>query len=424
MKTKELVPRSMRNYGHFLISKFYTFYYGHPSNDLKVIGVTGTDGKTTTCSLLYEILRNAGYKVAMISTINAYIGDEIISTGFHVTTPSPRMMQSLLKKMVDKGVEYVVLETTSHGLDQHRIGGVHFHAGIYTNITHEHLDYHGTYEAYLAAKAKLIDLISPGGFVVINKDDISSATLISKAKSNRLKTFTYGFADDSYLFATDYHAEVAETRFTLNWDGKSEVIEMRLPGEYNVYNALAAIQVALELGVGIKVIRKGIKNLITLEGRWEVIQSEPFKVIVDFAHTPNALEKVLQYAKSDNKEGRIIVVFGSAGKRDIDKRGLMGQAASKYADITVLTAEDPRGESVININRQIAIGLQDNGKNENVDFYSIEDRAEAVAFAINMAKPKDTVIISGKGHEKSMNLDGINEIPWSDQALAKEILEI
>lgn len=423
-KIKDSIPQKVKNYFHYLQAKYYAKKYGDPSKKLTVIGVTGTDGKTTTCTLIYEILKQAGYKVGLVTTISARIGDKSIPTGFHVTTPSPDLLQKLLKQMVDEGLEYVVLETTSHGLDQYRNGGVQYSAGIFTNITHEHLDYHKTYEKYLEAKAKLISLIKPGGFVVINRDDKSWEKLNEKIGEKDLKGYTYGFKENADLYASDYTDTTTETNFKIHYNGGKNVedIKLRLPGEYNVYNALGAIHVGLQLGASIEDIKIALYNTKTLEGRWEVIQKQPVKVVVDFAHTPNALEKMLQYARQDNMQGKIIVVFGTAGKRDFEKRPMMGKVAGTLADIVVLTAEDPRGENVVNINRQIAMGLQEAGKIENKDYFSIVDRKEAIDYAIKNAQPGDTVIITGKGHEKSMNLDGVTEIPWSDQMIVKELL--
>ncbi len=417
-------PQKFKNFLHYLESQFYVKIYKDPSSKLTVIGVTGTDGKTTTCTLVYEILKHAGYKVGLVTTISARIGDETIPTGFHVTTPSPKLLQKFLKDMVDQGLEYVVLETTSHGLDQYRIGGIKYSSGIFTNVTHEHLDYHKTYEAYLEAKSKLIELIKPGGYVVINHDDKSFKTLYEKAKALNVETFTYGFTNESDMFASDYKDTATETEFIVHYDGgrKSTKIEMHLPGEYNVYNALGAIKLTYRMGISMDNIKKALFNVHTLEGRWEIIQKKPFKVIVDFAHTPNGLEKMLQYAKQDNQEGRVIVVFGTAGKRDFDKRPMMGKVAGTLADYVVLTAEDPRGENIININRQIAMGLAEIDKHEKKDYIGIIDRREAIKHAIQIARPGDTVVITGKGHEKSMNIDGKTEIPWSDQMVVKEIL--
>lgn len=420
---KQLVPQSLKNQKHFLTAQFYHYYYGRPSQRTNIIGVTGTDGKTTTCTIIYEILRHAGFPAGMITTINAKIGNKEYETGFHVTSPSPGALQKFLREMVEEGIKYVVLETTSHALDQYRVGGLKYYSATFTNVTHEHLDYHGSYDEYIKTKARLIDLVDPKkGFTVINKDDKSYEYLLTKSKENSVISYTYGFTNQADLYASSYEDDTGITRFTVNYDSTNFDVEMHLPGEYNVYNALGAIQVALQLGIDHKTIIEAIRNIRTLEGRWEIIQEKPFKVVVDFAHTPNALAKMLAFARKDNPNGRVAVVFGSAGKRDIEKRPMMGNAAGEFADLIYLTAEDPRGETIENINRQIAIGLQQTGKKENEQYFSIPDRREAIKTAISNAKEGDTIIISGKGHEKSMNIDGIGELPWSDQEVVKEIL--
>jgi UDP-N-acetylmuramoyl-L-alanyl-D-glutamate--2,6-diaminopimelate ligase len=421
-KMKEMVPQKLKNQGHYARAQFFHYYYGRPSKNTNIIGVTGTDGKTTTCTIIYEILKHAGYPTGLITTISAKIGNKEYPTGFHVTSPSPGALQKFLKEMVDEGIKYVILETTSHALDQHRIGGLSYHSATFTNVSHEHLDYHKTYDEYLKTKARLIKRVSPDGFTVINKDDKSFDYLNKVSKARHVKTYTYGFSDDSDLYATNYENETGLTQFQVNYDKHNFEVEMHLPGEYNVYNALGAIQVALELGVDQEAIKEAIIGIKSLEGRWEVIQTKPFKVIIDFAHTPNSLEKVLEYARQDNPNGTLHVVFGSAGKRDFEKRPLMGRAAAIYADRIYLTAEDPRGETVENINRQIAIGAKDLGKVENKDYFSIPDRKSAIAAAISAAKVGDTILITGKGHEKSINIDGHSEAPWSDQEVTSELL--
>lgn len=419
-KVKELVPQRVKNQKHYLTAKFYNLKYGNPSKHTHIIGVTGTDGKTTTCTILYEILTHANIKTGLITTINAKIGDNEYPTGFHVTSPSPSTLQKLLREMVHAGMEYVILETTSHALDQYRTGGIKYHSATFTNVTHEHLDYHGTYDEYLKTKAKLIDLVDQKGFVVVNKDDQSYIYLNEISKKASLKTYTYGFHDDADLYATNYQSSTGITRFKVNIKKQAFDVEVHLPGEYNVYNALGAIKVALEIGIAPDVIIEAISRIKTVEGRWEVIQEKPVKVVVDFAHTPNSLSKMLQFAQQDNPSGKIHVVFGSAGKRDFEKRPLMGKAAAEYASKVYLTAEDPRGESIENINRQIAIGIKELNKVEGVDYFSIPDRREAIRAAIDLAEKGDTVIVTGKGHEESMNIDGHSEIAWSDREVCRE----
>jgi len=421
---KNLLPQSIKNIKHYLVSIFYSLYFGRPSNKVTVIGVTGTDGKTTTSNMIYEILKGAGKKVGLITTINAKIGKKEFPTGFHVTTPSPKMLQKFLKDMVDEGLEYVVSETTSHALDQHRVGGIRYAAAVYTNITHEHLDYHGTYDNYLRTKAKLMNLVRPKGFIVINRDDISYEKLYKFAKRTPFKTIRYGFKSDSDLFAKDVNGDRKVNQFEVTYGKEKFDVRLKLLGGYNIYNALAAIATTSELGISTRNIVNALEGMQALEGRWEIMQERPYKIIVDFAHTPNALEKVLTLARKqiDNYHN-VIVVFGSAGMRDVEKRPLMGDAAGRLADRVILTAEDPRGESIAEINRQIATGIRKHDKRVNKDYFSIPDRKKAIQKALELARPGDLVIITGKGHEKSMNLDGKTELPWSDQEVVKKLIK-
>lgn len=422
-KIKQLIPREVFKLKHKLVSVFFSAYYSNPSRSMTVIGVTGTDGKTTTSTLIYEILKEAGHNAGLITTISAKIGDKDYPTGFHVTNPNPRHLQKFLKKMKEMGAEYVVLETTSHGLDQYRVDGIRFTVAVYTNITREHLDYHQTFQNYLSAKLKLIDLTKPDGLVIVNRDSEEIYEAISqRARNRKLATFSYGIENSADLIATNIGLTEEESNFSATTSEKKFKVNLKRPGQYNIYNSLAAIGTALYLGISAEVIASALSKTKRLEGRWEIVQTEPFKIIIDFAHTPNALWQMLSHASKQKENGRVIVVFGSASKRDAGKRPLMGEAAGQFADLTFLTAEDPRGESVAEINKQIAQGLIKKGKLEGKHYFSIEDRRQAIDKAINIAKAGDTVIISGKGHEKSMNLDGKSEIPWSDIDVVNEIL--
>ncbi len=395
-KLRSLMPDSLVNlFYHLPLAILAVFIHGYPAQKLKVIGVTGTDGKTTTANLIHHLLTKSGKKAALISTISAKIGQKEIPTGFHVTSPHPWKLQSLLRRIMDKGYQYLVLEATSHGLAQHRLLGSNFYLGVITNVTEEHLDYHQTYENYLAAKAKLFSGVK---IAVLNKDDQSYFYLKSKIKNQKSKIITYGikkkadFTPQTFKFKT------------------------LLPGEYNQYNCLAAIAVASSLGIDEKKIKKAIASFKSLEGRMEAIdEGQDFKVYVDFAHTPNALEQVLKTLKKELKEGKkLLVVFGCAGLRDIQKRPKMGTIASRLADLVILTAEDPRTEDVKKIINQIARGCLKKGGVEGRTFFKVPDRSEAIRFAVNKAKKDDLVVICGKGHEKTMCF-GRKEYPWSDQ---------
>ena len=383
----------LKNLKHLIGAIVATLVYRYPARNLKIIGVTGTDGKTTTVHLIYTILKLAGKRTAFVSSIEARIGEREIDTGFHVTTPNPWLLQRLLRQMVDEEIEYLVLEATSHGLGQHRLLGCNFQVGVVTNITHEHLDYHQSFEKYKAAKAKLFRGVK---IAVLNQDDKHFNYLKRVAK--KAKIVSYGIDKKA-----DYTPE-------------SFKFKTKLPGKYNLYNCLAAIATAKALGIKDEIIRRAVAGFLGLSGRLEKIdKGQDFSVFVDFAHTPNGLENVLETLKEEKGKGRLIVVFGCAGERDKEKRPIMGEIATKMADLVVLTAEDPRSEDVDNIIEQIVTGCKKAGGMEGKTYFQVPDRREAINFAIQkLTERDDTVVICGKGHEKSMCF-GKTEYPWSDQ---------
>jgi UDP-N-acetylmuramoyl-L-alanyl-D-glutamate--2,6-diaminopimelate ligase len=400
---RSLVPDSLVNLlFHFPLAFLAVLFYRYPARHLKVIGVTGTDGKTTTANLIHHLFLRAGKKAALVSTIAAKIGRQEIPTGFHVTSPHPWKLQRLLREIADKGYQLVVLEATSHGLDQHRLFGSNFNVGVMTNVTHEHLDYHQTYQRYLEAKAKLFRGVK---IAVLNRDDQSYQFLVTKLqRSKGAKIITYGLK---------HQADFTPQRFKF---------KTFLPGEYNQYNCLAAIATVSSLGVAAEKIRQGMISFKGLTGRMEAIdEGQDFKVYVDFAHTPNALKNVLATLK-EKKKGRLLVVFGSAGERDKEKRPKMGETATQLADIVILTAEDPRTEEVDAIIDQISQGCQKAGGVEGKTFYRRPDRTKAIQFAIKKAAKDDLIVICGKGHEKTMCF-GRTEYPWSDQEAVRKALK-
>lgn len=388
-----LLPQQLKNQFHLVVAWCAWLYYGRPAKRLSIIGVTGTDGKTTTSTIIYHVLKTAGFKVALISTVAAYIDKQQIDTGFHVTSPDPWQLQRLLRVIADKGIDYVVIEATSHGLDQHRFFGVGFDIGVLTNITHEHLDYHRTYQRYVQAKAKLF---SGTKVAIINKRD-QSHKYISRLIKPETETISYDInrVDKSVAMA----------------------IEKRFPQKYNQANAVAAWHVALCLGVTDQIFARAISTFPGVTGRMEEIQNNRgFKTIVDFAHTPNALKEALTSLRPLTK-GKLIAVYGSAGLRDREKRKMMGQIGSQLADEVILTAEDPRTESVWSIINEMMTSVTHN----HGHMHKIPDRQEAINFAVSLAKKGDTVVVLGKGHEKSMCF-GTIEHPWSDHQAIKTAL--
>ena len=402
-------------------------FYGFPAHQLTVIGVTGTDGKTTTSNLLYKILQQAGIQAGMISTVNAVIGDEEIDTGFHVTTPEAPDVQRYLAHMLAAGLTHVVLESTSHGLAQHRVTACEYDIGVVTNITHEHLDHHGSYEAYRAAKGMLFASLAhtqpkPGGvppLAVLNRDDQSYAYLAEVAQ---VRQVAYSLNPGSDYSAHDIYYEDGRLAFSVDGPGFSVELRPNLVGDFNVSNCLAALAAAVSgLGIDPQVAAQGIANLNGVPGRMERIDlGQPFTAVVDFAHTPFALQAALQTARRMT-QGRVIAVFGSAGLRDRQKRRMMAAESVQKADISILTAEDPRTESLDAILEEMAGAAAAAGGVEGSSFYRVPDRGAAIRLALKLARPGDLVISCGKGHEQSMCF-GVTEYHWDDRTAMRAAL--
>lgn len=400
-------------------------WHGYPARRLVVIGVTGTDGKTTTTNLVHSILQAAGIPAGMISTVNAVIGHRTYDTGLHTTTPDAPDVQRYLAEMVQAGITHVVLETTSHGLAQHRVTACEYDVAVLTNITREHLDYHKTFEDYRAAKARLFEALStatrkPGvpKISVLNADDPSYEAF------NRIPAdihLSYGLRAKADFTAQDVVYRSDTMAFQAVTPNGVIPIETALLGAFNVSNILAAVAVGVGLGLPVTAIQEGIRSLRAIPGRMQRVEAgQDFLAIVDFAHTPNALERALETARR-LAPGRIIVVFGAAGLRDTGKRPLMGAVAARLADRVVLTAEDPRTESLEAILAALAAGCEREGKVEGRDYWRIPDRAEAITFAVELAEPGDAVIVCGKGHEQSMAF-GTTEYPWDDRVALRAAL--
>lgn len=395
-----LSQKVINNFYHLPKAILANLIYGFPAGGLKVIGVTGTDGKTTTANMIYQILKAAGKKVSMVSTVNAVIGGKIYDTGFHVTSPDPFAIQKFAKKAQDDGDEYLVLEVTSHGLDQYRFWGIKFDIGVITNITHEHLDYHGTWENYFNTK---LSLIKNTKFAIVNQNVKQKILKLGKTEDKgQLLSFSLDKGDFSQ---------------------RQIKLKLRMPGDYNIENALAALGVAFVLNIEKEVARKALESFEGVRGRMEEVKNDRgVKIIIDFAHTPNGLEQSLKTLRSKN-HGKLISLIGCEGFRDIGKRLMMGETAQKLSDYVIITSVDPRGQ-LDTINKQIVEGIRKVGAEEGKDFFVIDDRKEAINFAINkLSKKGDVIGIFGKGHETSMNLDGRKEIPWSDRKVVDEALE-
>ena len=396
---------------------------GQPSRRMGVIGVTGTDGKTTTSNLIHSILAAAGVDAGLLTTVNARVGSQILDTGLHTTTPDAPDLQRYLGMMAAAGCRWAVVETTSHGLSQWRVSGIDYDLAVFTNVTHEHLDEHGDYEGYLAAKGRLLELMAqsspkpgvPKG-AVLNADDRSFPYLRAYDVPRLL---TYGLRHGD-VRAFDLRREPAGQRFTITW-GRQRSLAAATPliGEFNVYNCLAATTVAFLLGIEDEAIRRGLATMEGIPGRMERIhRGQDFTAIVDFAHTSFALDAALRTARGLT-EGKLICVFGSAGLRDLAKRRMMGEVAGRLADLTVVTAEDPRTEDLQSILAVSVAACQEVGGKVLAE----PDRYRAIQLAIGQARPGDLVIVCGKGHEQSMCF-GTTEYPWDDAMALRHALDV
>ncbi len=392
-----------------------------------MIGVTGTDGKSTTCNLLYSILKEAGIRAGMITTVNAVIGEQVLDTGLHVTTPESMQVQSYLRQMVEAGLTHCILETTSHGLAQHRVSACEFDLGIVTNITHEHLDYHGSYAGYREAKARLFRQLEPARkkafgpekSAILNRDDSSYEYLKAATKA---RLYSYGTGADAVVRVDAIHSAISGLSFNILDGDQSYPVKSQLVGEYNVWNLLAAWTAGVKgLGISPVAASSGLAGLQGVPGRMEVIDlGQSFTAIVDFAHTPNALQRALQTARTLT-QGKVIAVFGSAGLRDREKRRMMADVSARLADVTILTAEDPRTEPLEDILAEMAAGAEGAGGREGETFWRVMDRGEALLFALHKAETGDLVISCGKGHEQSMCFGEI-EYPWDDRTAMRAAL--
>lgn len=405
---KTVIPtglfRKIEPAGHLAEAVLLNLVYGFPARGLKVIGVTGTNGKTTTSFFIHRMMRQNGYKVGLMTTVAYGANDDIQPQVEHMTTVSVPQLLKRIKQLKAAGIEWLVLETTSHALAQHRVWGVPYSVAVMTNITHEHLDYHGTFEKYRDAKLKLFKMAAKNRrglrTGVVNADD-PSAEIFQKAVPHAL---TYGIKNGQ-LRAHGVKLGSSGSSFSVSSQDNADLslnIRTKLPGSFNVHNALAAVGTGLALGMEPKAIEQGIAALKSVEGRMAVVEAgQPFDVIVDYAHTPDSFEKLFSDMRPLAK-GRLIAVFGSAGRRDEAKRAAQGKIAGKYADIVVLTEEDDRDIDGMEILRQIAEGAESSGKQEGNDLFLVHKREEAVQKAVDMAKAGDVVMLLGKGHEKSI----------------------
>lgn len=422
---KKLLPlglfKAIEPTGHLLEAMLLHTLAGFPARGFKVIGVTGTNGKTSTAFLIHRMLHEAGYKVGLMSTVAYGVGDNIQPQIHHMTNVSVPELIKRLKQMRQQGAEWLVLETTSHALAQHRVWGVPYSVAVMTNVTHEHLDYHGSFENYRDAKLELFKLANNSRVGlragVVNAED-PSADLFAEAIKNPL---TYG-VEKGELRATQVKLTPAGSQYAAVIGDEEYLINCHLPGSFNVSNSLAAVAVGRIIGLNRQQIEQGIAALKEVEGRMTRInEGQDFDVIVDFAHTPDSFEKLFKDLKPVVK-GKLIVMFGSAGRRDEAKRAVQGKLAGEYADTVVLTEEDDRDIDGQEIMNQIAGGAEEAGLVRDKDLFLVHDRTEAIKFAINSAHKGDTVLLLGKGHEKTIERAN-GENPWDEIAAVHQALK-
>jgi len=397
------------------------YFFDYPSHKLRMIGVTGTNGKTTTTYLLRSILQEAGFKVGIIGTIQNSIGERIIPT--KNTTPDVIDLQSLLAEMVASGMDYVVMEVSSHALAQERVIGCEFDVAIFTNMTQDHLDFHINFENYLAAKTKLFEMLSAasnvksGKTAIINTDDKASEFILSHTACKKI---TYGITNDTQLKAQNTDIQANGSRFDITGDFGLLNLELKITGLFNVYNVLSAVGAALAEGIDSQIIKTALEKFQSVPGRFELVDAgQPFSVIVDYAHTPDGLENILKTAQQIAKQ-RIIVVFGCGGDRDRTKRPIMGKIAAQYSHVVIATSDNPRSEEPEQILEEIEVGIKE-GLTDGKIYNKIIDRRQAIAHALHIAQRDDIVIIAGKGHENYQILKD-KTISFDDKEVVKEII--
>jgi UDP-N-acetylmuramoyl-L-alanyl-D-glutamate--2,6-diaminopimelate ligase len=412
-KLKKLVPQSLKNIYHLGQAILANFMYGFPAKNIKVIGVTGTDGKTTTVHMIAKIFEEGGKKVAMASTINYKIGDQEWKNLSHFTTLSSFAVQKFILDAVKARCDYLVLETSSHSLDQFRVWGIPFRTAVVTNVTREHLDYHQTMEQYRQAKLKLFQKAK---IAVVNLGMEKPEEFLQYKNDKKM---TYGLKDkQSDIFPEDITLGINSTNYKL----RTTNFKLNLPGEFNIDNSLAAVAVAVAENIDLETCARGLEKIKGVPGRMEAVPNEKgLNIIVDFALTPNALEKLHQLlAKTKKPEQKIIAVFGACGERDRGKRPIIGETVSRYADQVIITNDEPYREDPLQIISEIVAGVKNKKENENL--WIIPDRREAIRKALQLARPQDIVAVTGMGAEESMAVGG-KMIPWNDKNVILEELQ-
>ena len=397
-------------------------FFDYPARKMRLIGVTGTNGKTTTTHILRSILSEAGFKVGLIGTIHTLIGDQVLP--MKNTTPDVIDLQALLAKMAAAGMDYAVMEVSSHAIALNRIAGCEFDIGVFTNITRDHLDFHQTFDNYIDAKAGLFrslgisDSSKINKMAIINIDDAAGAVMQMNSSCG---VITYGLGANALLRATNIHVHADGVSFTIEGSFGTMPLKLKITGIFNVYNVLAAIGAALAEQVDWTVIKSALEEFESVPGRFELVRTNlPFSIIVDYAHTPDGLENILKTAR-EFALGRIIVVFGCGGDRDRTKRPIMGQLAVDYADIAIATSDNPRTEDPAAILQEVEAGMA-RGITDGKRYEVIGDRRSAIKRALQLAEKQDIVIIAGKGHETYQIL-GNETIHFDDREVARQLAQ-
>jgi len=391
-------------------------FYDRPSHNMKVIGITGTNGKTTTTHLIKAILEEAGLKTGLMGTLYAQVDNKTIDFGH--TTPEAPEVEKFMEICQDNKAQHLVMEVSSHALDLYRVDCIDFNIAVFTNLTQDHLDYHNNMEKYLASKLKLFNMITPENknFVVVNADDNYSGDFIQAAKA---KVYTYGLSDNSDIKATNVKIDLKGSQFTLSFKGLTTNIKVKLIGMFSIYNVLAAIAVSLGEGISLEIIKTALEKVNGVPGRFEQVdEGQDFTVVVDYAHTPDGLENILKTGRQLTTN-RIITVFGCGGDRDRGKRPLMGEVAARYSDFCVVTSDNPRSEDPEAIINDIVPGLD---RVKDSRYAIVIDRREAINHAVHLARPGDLLIIAGKGHE-TYQLVKDKVLDFDDRKVAIEFLK-
>ncbi len=388
-------------------------FYGEPSHKMRIFGVTGTNGKSSTASIIKD-LYNEFYECGYIGTIDIEYGN--VKLPALLTTPDIDDLHGILKDMLDAGMKGCALEASSMGIEQRRIDSVNFDIAIFTNLTHDHLDYHGTMQNYFQAKKRFFDILDENAVAITNIDDEYGEKIV---KDTKAKIVTYGIDNDADYHISSYQLLKNKTKFTLEFGSHSYDLETNLVARFNLYNLLAALVALIESGLSIEEIEPHLTNIHQISGRIDRIDDgQPFNIIVDYAHTPDGIEQLCQFAAAITpKDKRIIVVTGSAGKRDALKRPIMGSVLDKYCDMLVLTSEDSRDEDPYKIAEDIASGI------EKTNYIIINDRYDAIRQAIDLAEPNDLIMVLGKGDERYMDMEYGKEEWMGDINACHDILK-